>query len=215
MSTNAEGGTRPSRFRWGAAVAAIVLLCAGLGAWWFLTTPRLDGGGVAAVSSADHEILRASGLHENLFVVPADGPGSSTITFQIHNSGPLPVELVQVWPSMDPPGCFWQPTERWFQDDPRLSGVLDDRARPARGAVLAPGATATLWLTGEHPDPDDCVHEALNTHDDVEVITRIGGRTSTTRIPLGYMFGYTDNPEMVHDFYEVRILPPTETSSTN
>jgi hypothetical protein len=165
------------------------------------------------VSSADHEVVWASGFREELFVVPADGPGTSTVAFEIHNDGPLAVELVDVWPSMDDPQCFWQPSERWFQDDPRYLGVLDDRARPAVGAVLPPGAFATVWVTGAHLDPDGCVHGALASVDDVEVIARVGGRTFTTRVSLGYTFGYTDDLEMVRNFYEIRILPPTETST--
>jgi hypothetical protein len=108
-----------------------VLLGVGLGAWWLATTPRLEGGGIASVSSADHEVVWASGLGEQVYVVPSDGPGSSTVAFGLRNDGPLPVELVDVWPNMDDPGCFWQPSERWFQDDPRHLGSLDDRARPA------------------------------------------------------------------------------------
>jgi hypothetical protein len=157
-----SGGPPPSWRRRGVAVA-VVVLGVGLGAWWLATTPRLEGGGIASVSSADHEVVWASGLGEQVYVVPSDGPGSSTVAFGLRNDGPLPVELVDVWPNMDDPGCFWQPSERWFQDDPRHLGSLDDRARPAPGAVLAPGVAATVWVTGAHPDPGGCVHEALNT----------------------------------------------------
>jgi hypothetical protein len=75
----ADGEGRPSRLRCGAMVAVVVLLCLGLGAWWLFTTPQLEGGGIASVSSADHEVLWARGLREELFVVPADGAGSSMI----------------------------------------------------------------------------------------------------------------------------------------
>jgi hypothetical protein len=211
----ADGEGRPSRLRCDAMVAVVVLLCLGLGAWWLFTTPQLEGGGIASVSSADHEVLWARGLREELFVVPADGAGSSMIAFEIRNGGSLPVELVDVWPSMDDPWCFWQPSERWFQDDPRYQGVLDERARPAVGAVLAPGVAATVWVTGAHPDSDGCVHGGLATFDDVEVIARVGGRRSTTRVALGYTFGYTDDLEMVRDFYEIRVLPPKESSSSD
>lgn len=192
---------------------AVVLLFAGLSAWWLGTTPRLAGGGLAGVSSTDHEVVSASGLRESVYVVPADGAGSSTLVFGIHNQGPLPVELVDVWPSMADPTCIWQPSVRWFQDDPRYMGVLDDRARPAAGAVLASGTSATVWLTGAHPDPDGCVHDGITSHDDVEVITRTAGRTSTTRVPLGYTFGYSDDPASLRDFYDYRVLPPTESPS--
>jgi hypothetical protein len=48
----------------------------------------------------------------------------------------------------------------------------------------------------------------------VEVVARIGGRTSTTHVPLGFTFGYTDDPEMVRDFYDVRVLRPGETPTS-
>jgi hypothetical protein len=187
----------------------VLLLFVGLSVWWVLTAPRLEGGGLASVSSADHDVVSATGLRENVYVVPADGTGESTLAFGIHNEGPFAVELVDVWPSLEEPACFWQPSERWFQDDPRYMGILDDRARPAAGAVLAPGASATVWITGAHPDPDGCVHEGINLHDDVEVIARTAGRTSTTRVPLGYTFGYSDNPESLRASYDFRVLPPT------
>lgn len=87
-------------------------------------------------------------------------------------------------------------------------GELDERARPAEGAVLAAGASATIWITGAHPDPGGCRHDGLNLHEDVEVKVRIAGRTSTTRVPLGYTFGYSDDPEAVQSFYDYRVLPP-------
>lgn len=208
-----DGGRRSSRRRKLVAGLAVVLISAALSAWWLITTPMLEGGGLAGVSSADHEVVSASGLHENVYVVPADGPGSSTIAFGIRNEGPLAVELVDVWPSLDEPMCFWQPTERFFQDDPRYMGVLDDRARPAAGAVLAPGTSATVWITGAHPDPDGCVHGGINLHDDVEVIVRTGGRTSTTRVPLGYTFGYSDDPDSLRASYDYRVLPPRSSTS--
>ena len=52
------------------------------------------------------------------------------------------------------------------------------------------------------------VAEKLNV--DVEVIARIGGRTSTTRVPLGFTFGYTDDPEMIRDFYDVQVITRSE-----
>jgi hypothetical protein len=111
---------------------------------------------------------------------------------------------------MAEPLCFWQPTERWYQDDPRYMGILDDRARPARGARLAAGRSATFWITGAHPDPDRCEHAAINLYDDVEVVTRAAGRTSTTRVALGYTFGYTDDPEQLRSSFEYRVIPPTK-----
>jgi hypothetical protein len=191
------------------AVAAAVLVIIGAAGWWRLTTPQLQGGGTAGVSSEDHHVVTARGFRETVFVVPADSPGSSTIAFGVHNAGRLPVELLDVWPNTDDPMCFWQTSERWFQDDPSYIGILDDRARPAAGAVLPPGGYATIWVTGAHPDPDGCVHGAINTYDDVEVIVRVAGRTSTTRVPLGYTFGYTDEPEILRDFYDVEVVPPS------
>jgi hypothetical protein len=41
------------------------------------------------------------------------------------------------------------------------------------------------------------------------VIARVGGRTSTTRVPLGYTFGYADEPEILRDFYDVEVVPPS------
>jgi hypothetical protein len=215
VATEGTSGGPPTSWRRRGIAVAVVVLGVGLGAWWLATTPRLEGGGIAGVSSADHEVVWASGLGEQVYVVPSDGPGSSTIAFGLRNGGPLPVELVDVWPNMDDPLCFWQPSERWFQEDPRHLGALDDRARPATGAVLAPGVAGTVWVTGAHPDPGGCAHEALNTFDDVEVVARIGGRTSTTRVPLGFTFGYTDAPEKVRDFYDVRVLRPGETSTSD
>lgn len=203
VATEGTAGGPPTSWRRRRAAATVVVLCVGHGAWWLVTTPRLEGGGVEGVSSVDHEVIWASGLREEVFVVPADGPGRSTIAFGLRNDGPLPVELVDVWPSMDDPLCFWQPSERWFQDDPRHVGSPDDRAQPATGAVIAPGVTATVWITGAHPNPDACVHEALNSYDDVEIVTRMGGRTSSTRVPLGFTFGYTDDPEMIRGKYSV------------
>lgn len=141
-------------------------------------------------------------------LVPADGPGRSTLSLSIHNDGRLPVELVDVWPRMAEPLCFWQPSERWYQDDPRYMGVLDDRARPAVGATLAPGGTATVWITGAHPDPGRCEHAGLTLIDDVEVVVRAGGRTSSTRVALGYTFGYSDDPGSLRTSFGVRVLPP-------
>ena len=184
MATEETSAGQPtSRRRWVAAVA-VALLCAGLGAWWLVTSPRLDGGGFASVSSADHEVVWASAFDEDVFAVTADGPGSTTLAFGLRNDGLLPVELVDVWPSMADPLCYWQPSERLLQDDPRAQYVLDDRARPVAGTVLAPGAYAGVWITGAHPDPEGCVHAGgFNTYDDVEVIARIGGRTSTSVCP--------------------------------
>ena len=198
---------RRRRLLAGSALALVLLL---VGAWWILTTPKLTGGGLAHVSSPDHEIVLATGLREVVYVVPATGRGSSTIAFGVHNDGPMPVELVDVWPSMADPLCFWQPTERWFQDDPRYMGILDERARPAIGATLAPGTSATIWITGAHPDPDGCEHAGINLYDDVEVVARSGGRTSTTRVALGYTFGYSDEPESLRSSFEYRVLPPTQ-----
>lgn len=194
------------------AAALVVLLLAAFSVWWFVTTPKLVGGGLAHVSSPDHEVVMATGLREVVYVVPADGSGSSTLAFGIHNDGPLPVEIVDVWPSTDDPLCFWRPRERWFQDDPRHMGVLDKRARPAVGATLAPSTSATIWITGAHPDPTGCEHAAINLHDDVEVVTRAGGRTSTTRVALGYTFGYSDDPESLRSSFDYRVLPPTTVS---
>lgn len=210
-----HGDDRTGRRRWVVAVAVAAVLGAGFVVWWLATAPRLEGGGLAGVSSPDHEVVWASGLHESVFAVPADGPGSSTVAFGIHNDGRLPVELVDVWPSMDDPLCFWQPTERWFQDDPQHRYRLDDRARPAQGAVLEPGGSATIWVTGAHPNPDDCTHAGLNSSDDVEVIARIGGRTSTRQVPLGFTFGYADDPEMLRDVYDVQVLTPSEEAVGN
>lgn len=192
---------------------AVILPCVAVGAWWLVTTPKLEGGGLAHVSSADHEVVAATGLREVVYVVPADGPGSSTLAFGIHNDGLLPVELVDVWPGMDDPLCFWQPRERWFQDDPRYMGILDERARPAVGATLAPGKSATIWITGAHPDPDRCEHVGINLYDDVEVVARAGGRTSTTRVALGYTFGYSDDPESLRSSFGYRVFPPTKPGS--
>ena len=192
------------------AVGATVLLVAAAAAWWWLTTPRLEGGGIAGVSSEDHDVVMGSGMQETVFVVPADGPGSTTIAFGVRNTGRMPIELLDMWPGMEEPTCIWQPRERRLQDDPRYHGVLDDHARPVEGAVLAPGSSATVWLTGAHPDPAGCEHGAFSLHEDVEVVARIGGRVSTTRVPLGYTFGYADEPEMLRDVYEVRVRPPTQ-----
>lgn len=209
-----QHGDAPSR-RWKLlAGLGVLLLFVGLGVWWVLTTPKLGGGFTASVSSADHNVVWASGLRENVYVVPADGRGSSTLAFGIHNDGPLAVELVDVWPSTEVPTCMWQASERWFQDDPRYMTVLDDRARPATGAVLAPGTSATVWITGAHPDPDGCVHAGLTLHDDVEVIVRTGARTSTKRVPLGYTFGYSDDPDSLRASYVFRVLPPTSPSDS-
>lgn len=191
----------------------VILLGVAVGAWWLLTTPRLHGGGLVQVSSADHEVVAATGLREVVYVVPADTPGSSTLAFGIHNDGPLSVELMDVWPSMDGPVCFWQPRERWFQDDPRYMGVLDERARPAVGATLAPGRSATIWITGAHPDPGGCEHAGINLHDDVEVVARAGGRTSTVRVALGYTFGYSDDPGSLRSSFDYRVLPPAKPGS--
>lgn len=209
-TANDDRGDNASRRR--AAVVGVVLLVAGLGAWSWLTTPRLEGGGLAGVTSSDQEFVLARGFHGTVFVVPAHGPGDSTIAFEVRNAGPLAVELVEVWPNEDIPSCFWQPHERWFQDDPRHRGVLDDRARPAEGAVIAPGGSATVWVTGAFAGLTSCIRGVLVTHDDVEVIVRIGGRTSTTRVPLGYTFGYSDDPEMLRSSYDVQVLPPTDPS---
>lgn len=192
---------------------SLVLLGAGVSAWWLITTPRLEGGGTAGVFSSDHEVVWASGLRESVYVVPADGAGSSTLAFEIRNEGRLAVELVDIWPSVEEPTCFWQPSGRWFQDDARYMGVLDDRARPAAGAVLAAGKSATVWITGAHPNPNGCVHAGINLHDDVEVIIRTGGRTSTERVPLGYTFGYSDDPESLSNSYNYRVLLPRKPPS--
>lgn len=40
-------------------------------------------------------------------------------------------------------------------------------------------------------------------------IVRTGGRTTTTRIPLGYTFGYTDDPESLRTSYGVEVRPPS------
>ena len=211
--TSRDGARRSSRRGRLLAGLAGLVVCVGLSAWWLLTTPRLAGGGVAGVSSSDHDVVSAGGLREQVYVVPADGAGRSTLAFGIHNEGPLAVELIDVWPGTDGPTCMWQPSERWFQDDPRYIGVLDDRARPAAGAVLAAGRFATVWLTGAHPDPDRCVHEGINLHDDVQVVVRVGGRTSTTRVPLGYTFGYSDDPESLSKSYDYRVVPPLDAPS--
>lgn len=188
-------------------LVALAVLIVGLGVWWWATAPRLEGGGVAGVSSADHDVVWASGLREDVFVVPADGPGSSTIVLGLRNDGRLPVELVDVWPSRDEPRCSWRPSERWLTDD---HGPLGGRARAVSGAVLEPGAHASVYVTGAVRDPAGCAHAALTSVDDVEVVARVGGRTSTSRVPLGYSFGYADDPDVVRSFYEVRVLPPSE-----
>lgn len=202
---------RSPRRRRAAAAFSIVLICALLVAWWFLTTPRLEEGSLGGVWSADHDVVWATGLDENVYVVTADGPGLTTIGFGVANTGHLPVEIVNIWPSEDSPLCSWRPIERFLQDDPQLIGVLDDRARPAEGAVLAPGTQATVWLTGSMPDPKACEHSGgISSHHDVEVVARVGGRTSSARVPLTYTFGYSDDPQVLRDFYDVRVLPPTD-----
>lgn len=213
MQERQDEAVRSSRWRKLVIGLAVVLLSAALGAWWLVTTPRLEGGGTAGVYSSDHEVGWATGLREIVYVVPADGPGQSTLAFGIHNAGPLAVELVDVWPSVEDAMCFWQPGGRWFQDDPRYMSVLDDRARPAAGAVLASGRSATVWITGAHPDPEGCAHAGISLHDDVEVIVRTGGRTSKTRVPLGYMFGYSDDPASLRASYDYRVLPPRKSPS--
>lgn len=202
---------RSRRHRRVATTSVIVLVCALLVAWWFITTLRLEEGGFGGVSSADHEVVWATGLDENVYVVSADGPGLTTVGFGVVNTGPVPVEIVDIWPSEDSPLCSWRPIERSFQDDPQRMGVLDDQARPAQGAILAAGAQATVWLTGSMPDPAACEHSGgINTHDDVEVVARVFGRTSSARVPLTYTFGYSDDPQVLQDYYDVRVLPPTE-----
>lgn len=210
-----DGPGRVGRRRKLLAATSVGFLCLAAGAWWVATTPNLTGGGLAHVSSPDHEVVLGTGLSETVYVVPATGPGSSTLAFGIHNDGRLPVKLMDVWPKMDDPLCFWQPSERWFQDDPRYMGILDGRARPAVGATLAPGRSATIWITGAHPDPKGCEHAGINLYDDVEVVARAGGRTSTTRVALGYTFGYSDEPESLRNSFEYRVIPPTQSADGN
>lgn len=155
----------------------------------------------------------ATGFRETVYVVPADETGSSTLAFGIYNHGRLPVKIVEVWPDADETLCFWTPSQRWFQDDPRYMGVLDDRAQPAEGAVLGPGRSATIWITGSHPNPARCVHAGMNVHDDVELTVRVLGRASTTHVPLGYTFGYSDDPTALRTSYEYRVLPPRPQSN--
>lgn len=190
-----------------ALLAAAVL---GLVAWWWLTVPHLEGGGIAAVSSSDHEVVMGTGMDETVFVVPADTAGESLLAFTLHNAGRFPVELVDVWPSTDDPMCLWQPRRRGFRDEPQTMYTWDGPSRPVAGAVLAPGGHAVVWIAGAHPDPAGCEHGAFTTIEDVEVIARIGGRTSSLRVPLGYSFGWSDEPRRLEDSFGVEVIPPHE-----
>lgn len=203
-----EDTSRPRRRRWLVPTVVMVATVA-LVVWWRLTTPRLDGGGLASVSSEDHEVVMGTGLDETVFVVPADG-GESLLAFGLYNHGPLPVELVDVWPGMDDPMCHWQPTGRELRDDPRTMYTWDGPSRPVAGAVLPPDGQAVLWIAGAHPDPDGCQHDGINLFEDVEVVARIGGRTSSVRVPLGYTFGYTDDPRQLEDSFGVEVLGPVD-----
>lgn len=206
-----EDGQITSRSRWRRwpVPAVAVVATVALVVWWQLTTPRLEGGGLAGVWSEDHEVLMGTGLEETVFVVPADG-GESLLAFGLHNRGPLPAELIDVWPGMDDPMCRWQPSGRELRDDPRTMYTWDGPSRPVAGAVLPPGGQAIIWVAGAHPDPDGCEHAGIDLYEDVEVVARLGGRTSSVRVPMGYTFGYSDDPRQLEDAFGVEILGPVD-----
>ncbi|MTV27055.1 hypothetical protein FTX61_16770 [Nitriliruptoraceae bacterium ZYF776] len=200
-AAEAQGPPRRSWRRRGVAAAVVVVLVA----WWLLTIPRLGGGFIVGVSSADHEVVTARGLREDVYVIPSFGPGSATVAFGLSNHGLLPVEIVDVWPEHDEPMC-WRPSERQLEVEPAAGDL--DRLPSAIGAVLPPGEGAVVWITGAH-DPDTCgSHVSLRSVDEVEVVVRIAGRTSTRQVPLGFIFGFAEDPTMLHDFYELDVVTP-------
>lgn len=184
-----------------------VCLLALVGGWWWLSSPALGSGGAWGVWSADHDIVRVTGPDTEMYVVPADTAGETTLMFELRNEGRLPVRLVDVWPDPPPSSCFWAPRVRELREDPATMYTRDGVARPAAGATITAGASATVWITGAHPNPSRCTHGGTSIQDTVEVVVAIAARASTVRAPLGYAFAYTDQPERSTDHYGVEVVP--------
>lgn len=197
------------RGRRGLAIGVLAVAVAA-GAWWWLSTPSLSSGGVASVTSPDHDVHVVTGPgHTTQYVVPADTPGETTLVFELGNEGRLPLRLVDVWPDDEDPSCWWTPRLRELRDDPRTMYSRDEPSRPAVGATIPPGGFATVWLTGaQHDSTMPCYHGGMAVHDTVDVVVAIAGRTSTVAVPLGYSFAYADDPEKITEQYGVTVVPP-------
>lgn len=186
-------------------VLVVGLVVAG---WWWASTPSMSSGGATGVWSADHEVHLVRGHGNDLHLVPADTPGETMLVLELTNEGRLPVTLVDVWPDTERPSCGWTPRVRQLRDDRRTMFTYDSPAREAVGATIPAGQQATVWLTGSQRDPSECVHAGMRHHEMVDVVVRVAGRTSTVSLPLGYAFGYTDDPRELTDLYGVTVQPP-------
>lgn len=198
-----DAGSGPRR----RLIVAAACLVALVGGWWWLSSPALGSGGFSGVWSSDHDIVRVTGPDTEMFVVPADTAGETTLMFELRNDGRLPVRLVDVWSDPPPSSCFWAPRVRELRDDPATMYTRDGVAQPAVGATIAAGASTTVWITGAHPNPSRCTHGGTSIHDTVDIVAAVAGRTSTLHVPLGYAFAYSDHPEASTDRYGVEIVP--------
>jgi hypothetical protein len=197
---------RPRSRRWRAA--GIVLAIMSFATWWWMSTPRFEGGGFAGAWSDEHDILRVNGPGELLFILPANEPGTTSIAFEMRNTGRLPLTVRELWPDHEY-GCFWVPAVRAARTEPATMYSSHGGAQPAEGLRLPPGGSAVVYLTGGHEDPAGCRHDGMTSVGTVEVVASVAGRTSTTHVPLGYRLGWADDPTGFAEQYGVEVLHPT------
>lgn len=194
--------------RWsvaGLAIATVVLAAT----WAWASTPRLTTGTAWGVSSEDHPVLEVSSYTgPDLFVVPADGDGTTTVLLTLRNVGPVAVTLLDVWPEDTEHACGWGPMERRVRTDPRTMFTDDGTASPIRGAVVEPGDEVAVWLDGVMND-SSCPSEALSSIPVVPVDVRVLGRTTRVEVAMEeFRLGWTDDLDRYAERDLTTLTPP-------
>lgn len=206
QSGGTDVGRRVRRWSLAALVLATVVLA---GTWAWASTPQLATGSAWGVSSDDHPVLEVTSYTgPDLFVVPADSEGTSTVLLTLRNQGPVALTLLDVWPEDAELGCGWGPVERRVRTDPQTMFTADAPAVPVRGAVVEPGDEVAVWLDGAMND-SSCANEALSSLPVVPVDVRILGRTSRVEVALDqFQLGWTDDLDGYAEQDLTTLTPP-------
>ncbi len=177
-----------------AAVAAGVVAVAAVGGvWWAGTTdPLARGSGTLGVLSEVAPVAAVNAPFASTAFIATYVEGERlALRFPITSTSRLPVRITEVFPRKDRISCGWVP------DRVETSTGYAEDFRPFEPFWLSQGETVDLLVSGVFGcGGRQGAQTGLTSYDAVPVRWSAGGVVSrTTRVPTGYDFGWTANPE--------------------
>jgi len=193
MRTEHSPAVVPPRRRWqvlAALVAGAVVVTA---LWWATAVDPLEpgSGGYGVVSDVAPVASLRLPSGETAYVATYVAGERVALQFPLTNTGRVPVRVTEVFPVADQVICGW------VVDRVETSVSLAGNYRPFEPFWLSPDEIVDLSVSGRFDcDGREGLQQGLASYDGVPVRWSVGGVVPrTTRVSMGYSFGWTENPE--------------------